>query len=339
MLRNAISMLRKVGAMAFSITLFLSCTKKDPRPAIWIYTSMYKDVIAELDPILQKKYPHVKIQWYQSGSENVQARLNAELLAGQTTADLVLTSDPFWYLELKKAGHFIPFPEAQSKLIPTHLKDPEHAFVTVRIPVVVIGYDSKSISKTMAPKTWDDLTLNQWKGKISMPSPLESGTCFSAVAQLVHKKGWNYFKKLRQNDILSSGGNSSVISRIETNERPLGITLLENILEAQKRGSSIDAIYPKEGSILIPSPIGILKQTKNKALAMEIYNSFLGDDLQKAIVNGRMYSPNPNIPAPIGAMEFKDLLLTDFKWNPLILEDLYKSREEIKKQYMNIVLN
>ena len=50
-------------------------------------------------------------------------------------------------------------------------------------------------------------------------------------------------------------GNVSVITRIETRERPVGVVLLENILKAQAKGSPVKAIYPTDGGIPVPSPI------------------------------------------------------------------------------------
>ena len=91
------------------------------------------------------------------------------------------------------------------------------------MPVMVIGYNSDSLNEQAAPKSFLELAAPEFKGKVAMGSPLESGTAFTAVAMLAKKLGWDYFKKLRANDVLAAGGNSAVISRIETKERPIGI--------------------------------------------------------------------------------------------------------------------
>lgn len=316
---------------------FTACTKKDNSKTVWIYTSIYKNVIAEFDPLLKAKFPGVKFEWFQSGSENVAARLNAELSAGRPQADLILTSDPFWYVELKKAGKLLTYESPAAGRVPTQFKDPDHAFVVVRMPVAVIGVPSDS--KAPNPTSWKELTDPKWKGKVSMGSPLESGTSMVITAQLLNKYDWAYFTKMRDNDFRASGGNSAVVSRMETKERPIGMLLLENILEAKKKNSPMEPVYPKDGVILVPSPMAILKDTTKPELAKQVYDYFLSDDIQKAILRGRMYSPIPGIGEPEGAKPFKEVLAASFEWSPALLEKLYEQRETIKKKFDDTVLH
>lgn len=123
---------------------FLGCTKKAKTPTVWIYTSIYKDVTAEMQIALEKKFPGVQFEWFQSGSENVSARLNAELSTGKSQADLVMTSDPLWYVEAKKSGHLVNYVSPAASEVSADLKSADGAFVTVRMPVAVIGYNSHS---------------------------------------------------------------------------------------------------------------------------------------------------------------------------------------------------
>jgi len=324
----------------FLLFSFTACTKKDSgKPTIWIYTSLYKETIAMMGKILEKKFPEVEFKWYQSGSENVAARINAELSAGGTLADLIMTSDPFWYVELKAAGHLLKYRSPKAAELANRFKDGDGAFTIVRIPVVVMAYNSKAIPKGEVPSAFSDLLKPKWKGKVSMGSPLQSGTSFCAVAQLVRKHGWRYFEQLRKNDVLSAGGNSAVISRMETQERPVGIVLLENVLDAQRRGSPVVPIYPTDGIILAPSPIAILAKTEHPELAKKIYDYFFENELQIASIKNRMYSPFPHIPAPDGARAFKLVLNSSMEWSPTVLADIHKEREGIKKRFLEIVLN
>jgi hypothetical protein len=73
-----------------------------PSGEVWVYTSMYHPVIDALDPLIRRVLPQVNVRWYQAGSEKVANRLDAELAAGGTPADLLLTSDPFLYERLKR---------------------------------------------------------------------------------------------------------------------------------------------------------------------------------------------------------------------------------------------
>lgn len=316
--------------------ILTGCTQKNE---VWIYTSLYKELTAEMTPALQKAVPGVNIRWYQGGSENVASKVMAELAGGKTRADLVLTSDPFWYLELKKAGRLLPYESPAAKTVENQYRDPDHAFTNVRTPVILIAYNSEAIQEADAPKSWKDLLDVKWKGKISMGSPLESGTMFTAVALLAKLYGWEYFKTLRANDLIAAGGNNSVITRIETKERPIGMVLLENVLKAQERGSPVRSIYPSDGSVPVPSPIAIFKDSAHPEVAKKIYDWFFSEEAQRIIIQGGMYASLPGFSPPKTARPWAELEKTLMAWSPQLLEEIYSARDATKQKFSEIVLH
>lgn len=318
------------------VLLATGCSSK--KPEIWIYTSIYKEVIAELEGPLQDKFPEVKIQWFQGGSEVIAMKTQAELAGGGTRADLFLTSDPFWYIEMKKAGHLAPYTTQAAQGVNPKFSDPDHYFEVVRIPVMVLAYNSKTLPSEGLPERWTDLQLPQWKDKLSVANPMESGTAFTTIAMLSRKYGWEYLKTLRKHNMLVSGGNSSVITRIETGERPVGIVLLESVLKAQSKGSPIKPIYPLDGAIPIPSPIAISKSTKNLELSRKIYDWFFTPEAQNALVTGGMYSPLLQIAHPAGARDWKSLSSQLFEWSPYVAEEILRQRDTIRTRAHEILL-
>lgn len=299
---------------------------------------MYKEVVAEFEPLLTQTFPDIQVRWYQSGSENVAARVNAELSLGRSQADLILTSDPFWFIELAKANHLLAYHSHSAEGLETKYFYPQDSFTINRLPIGVIAYNSTVVSQNAAPKSWSDLTAPQWKGKISMPSPLESGTALTFVSQLARLKGWNFFRSLKDNALLSSGGNSSVMQRIETKERPIGIVLLENALQTKKRGAPIEIVYPKEGVIMVPSPIAILAQSSNKEAAKQIYDFFFSEAAQNVYLKANVYSPKLRHKSPEGAKPFSEIDKTVFGWNAKILDELQETKESTKQQFTEMFL-
>lgn len=326
------------GVALTALVLLASCTSRPAEKEIWIYTSLYKEVIAEMTPALTRAVPGVKVQWFQAGSENVASKLSAELAAGKTRADLVLTSDPFWYLELKRAGQLLPYESPAAKGVEARFRDPDHAFVTVRMPVMVIGYHGEAIAESEAPRAWKDLIDPKWRGKVSLGSPLESGSAFTAVAFLARAHGWNYFQTLRDHQAISAGSNSSVVTRIETRERPVGALLLENVLAARKRGSPIRAIYPSDGVIPVPSPIALLKGTEHPEEAKRVYDWFFSEEAQRLIVGGNMYPATPGGSTPEGAKAWTEFERTLQPWSPAILESILAERDAVKRKFAEVML-
>jgi iron(III) transport system substrate-binding protein len=314
--------------------LFLGACGDDGTPEILIYTSIYPEVIATIEPELEARFPGVRFRWYQKGSEQVAVRLNAELEAGGTDCDLLLTSDPFYYAQLRDAGQLLAHETDATRHVPEGLKDPRHHFATVRIPVMVLG-----VGGAGGAASFHDLTDVSLTGRVTMGDPLKSGTNFTTVAALSRKYGWTFFEALRRQDLMAAGGNSAVLRRLESGERTVGVILLENLLSAmpEDAGASypIEIVFPADGAIPIPSPIAILRHTAEPELARQVFDAFFSAEIQAAIVQGDMYSPLPSQAPPDGAPPLDELEL--FPWSNEFVEDVRSRRTEIKQRWREVM--
>ncbi len=207
------------------VTAFSSCTKKDEKQKLWIYTSLYKDTIADIQPKLTAQFPDVEFQFYQAGSEEVAAKVQTEALAGGIQADILISSDRFWYEEMAAKSNLVTYRPSNTDKVDDFFKHPDGFYTTLSYPVMVIAYNTDSVSVADAPKTFKELADSKWKDKVSVGSPLASGTSFTTVAFLVKKYGWEYFTQLKKNNLIAEGGNSGVIRRLQSKERPVGIVL------------------------------------------------------------------------------------------------------------------
>lgn len=325
-------------SLVLVLIITIGCFKSsNEKPELWIYTSLYNTVIEKLDPVVKERFPDVTVKWFQSGSEKIAAKVNAEMAAGNVKADLLMTSDPFWYEGLKKQGKLLKYESPEAAYLPAKLKDPDGMYSTVRICAMVMAYNKDVLALGDVPKTFKELTASKWKSKIALGSPLESGTNFTTVATLSSKYGWDYYKALRKLDTFSSGGNSTVRRKLESREYQVGVILLENLLKAKETKSPLEIVYPEDGVVLIPSPIAIIKSSKSPDMAKKIYDFLMSEEGQKAMVVGHMYSAHPGVKAPAGAKPFHEVLANSFTWDHSFIKSVLKDSEEIKMKYSKIM--
>ncbi|MBY0515899.1 MAG: extracellular solute-binding protein [Bacteriovoracaceae bacterium] len=316
------------------LLFLLGCQpQQDPQKEIWIYTSMYKDTVADMTTELAKVFPEVTIHWYQAGSEEIAARANGEIMAGGIRADLLISSDRFWYEELARGGLLVSHKGSEWEKIPASLKQAEGFYTAVSIPVMVLTYNKEAIKEL--PKTYKEMSEEKWKGKFTTGSPLASGTNFTTMAMLKSHYGWEYFKKLKDNQTIVQGGNSAVIRRVQTLERPVGWVLLEDLLRLQGKDDRLGIIYPEDGVVTHANVMGITKRPLDRTLAKKIANWMLSDAGQKAMLRSYMYSPIPNYPAPKGAPELTSIKA--FQWTPEFIKEVTDNRIEIKDEYSEIM--
>lgn len=302
---------------AVATSAAVSATKE-----IWIYTSIYKEFIVPIQVAFEAKNPDYRLRVYQAGSEKIQAKVEAELSAKKSQADLLVISDPFYESNLRRRGLL----EGDSSSAATNYYS----------LVVLIAHKKWPIEKR--PKNLADLVRPELKNFVQMGSPLESGTVFASVAYLVDKFGWDYFAKLRTNGVASNGGNSLVIQKVESGEKKIGLVLLENALAAKKKGSPIEVIYPEDGAIPVPSVQLILKSSKEKTGAKKFADFLLSKEAQQILVSGYMYSVDRTLPPPEGA---RALSLVTKESKPWTLETISKTSENakgLKMKFAEIVL-
>jgi iron(III) transport system substrate-binding protein len=315
----------RAQVLLISILLGLSANAAEAKTDLWIYTSVYKEFIAPIAQAFEKKNPDIQVQIFQGGSEKIQAKVEAEVVAQRPQADVVMISDPFWGAQLAKRG-----------LLYTRKGHPaagEPNYVSLMVMIT-----HKDIPAAQRPTRWTDLTDPKYNRKVQMGSPLESGTMFAAVAYLSAKLGWDYFDKLGQNTIASNGGNSAVIQKVESGEKKFGIVLLENALAAQGRGSPIDIIYPADGGIPIESVQLILKASPHTAEAEKFCAFILSPEGQVLLRAGYMYPINPKIAGPAGALPYKQATQGTQIMTPAQIEDISEHSKEIKKKFSELVL-
>lgn len=306
-----------------------------PTGEVWVYTSMYQSVIDDLTPRLAEAYPEVTIKWFQAGSEKVAQRTEAEWSAGGTRACLLMTSDPFWYAGLREQGRL------QRHLPPTALRvdrslvDIDGYWLTARISLMVMARNETAVPAERAPGRIGDLAAPEWKDRFSMGDPLSSGTMFTTVAFLQDDPGWTLLERMRDNGLIAAGGNSSVITRIETGEREIGVVLLENVLKASTKNSPAKPIFPADGAIVVPGPIALTADCPNPRAARAVYDFLMSEPGQRAMVAGNMYAALPDLPPPEGAPALDSIAVR--AWRPGLLEEIRGARGEIKERWARLV--
>jgi iron(III) transport system substrate-binding protein len=306
------------GVFIFQTTVFAETQN------LWVYTSVYKEYASELEKAFEKKNPQIDVQIFQAGSEKLQAKVEAELLSQKTVADVIMVSDPIWARDLDKRGF-------------TSARKGHKAFEDNYYSAMVM-ISHNQFAKDKRPQNFSDLGKPEFKNLIQMGNPLESGTTFTTVSLLSKKYGWDYFKKLKENNLASSGGNSTVIQKVETGEKKIGVVLLENALAALKRNSPIDIIYPKDGAIVIPSVQVILKSSTHQEAAAQFADFVISKEGQEILRSGFMYSVRNDVKAPEGALEFVELNKKGQQLSELQMAEIAAQAKSIKKNFSEIIL-
>jgi len=309
-------------------------TGSGPSGKITIYTSMYPDIIDVVSPELEKAFPNLKVEWFQGGTEQVTAKMAAEIEAGKIGADVLMVADPSYYIYLKKNNLLLPYKSVNFDAVAVDSDSQDYTYTGVRINNVVIGYNTDLVSAAEAPKSFRELTAPKWKDQVVFVDPTQSGTALVSTYALAQKYGWEYWEQMRDNGAVNGGGNSSVETKLATGEFKVAIILEENLLKIKDRGEPVEIVYPEDGCVIIPSPIGILSTTQNPEAAKAVVDWWLSEEGQQAITIGWMHSVRTDVDPPKGARP-----LAEFNANSMKVDwaDLAETSGAVKDKFLQIM--
>ena len=266
-----------------------SCRRTD---VVWIYTSLPKETLSGLATVLEKKLPAgTELQWVQGGSETLAMKLNLDWNSGKNRADLLMASDPWLYQDLKREGRLLVYRSPAAQGVPAEFTDPDGMYSAFRLSWLVLAYHPQFVGSQEIPSQWKDLLLPKWKQKVSMPSPFDSPAGFAWVGLMSGNYGWSFFKQLKGNGLVAEGTSSSVVGRIETGERPIGVGLYESFLKARERKIPLRFSFPTDGTILIPGGIALLSESPQKEKAQRVYDALFSPEVQEFMNREGMISP------------------------------------------------
>lgn len=314
---------------------------KELKGQVMIYTSMYEDIIDQIKPKVQEKFPNVKVEFFQGGTGAIQSKVAAELSSGKLDCDMLMVAETSYALELKEKKILHAYRSPQADKINKKLNyDKEGYWYPVRISNMVLAYNPEKVKKEDVATSFEKFpTMPNAQGKISMSNPLTSGTALASISGLKDKYGEAYFKALGDAKVAVESG-SVALGKLETGECTEIMVLEESVLKKrQEEKSPLECIYPDDGTLVVPSPIMIIddqhSKNANAKVCEAILDWFLSPEGQQTIVDGWMHSVLEQAPAlPYDAKKTSEIL---DKQMPINWEKTYKEREQLRTEFENYV--
>jgi iron(III) transport system substrate-binding protein len=306
-------------------------TGGEPAGEVWVYTSLYPPVIERLEALIAAELPGVEARFYQAGSEKVAQRVEAEWSAGSSPACLLMTSDPFWYAKLAAEGRLRPHLAPDVLKVDRALVDPDGRWATARLSLVVLAVNGEAVPSP--PRRFAELAEPAWRDRVTFADPLASGSAYTLLAFLVRDQGWPLVERLEANGLVAAGGNSAVLARVETAERPVGAVLLENLLSA--KATRAVPVFPEDGAVLVPGPIAITATCANPTAAGALYDLVLSPAGQAVMVAGDMYAALPSLPPPDGAPALDAIAVRP--WTPGFADQVAREASATKDRWAALV--
>ena len=138
---------------------------------------------------------------------------------------------------------------------------------------------------------YEDLLNPALKGKIAFADPAAAQSPFEHLVNMLYamgngdtEKGWDYVKKLCANlDGKLLSGSSAVYKGVADGEYAVGLTFEEGGASYVASGSPVKLVYMKEGVIVKPNVVSVVKNAKNMENAKKFIDYLTSYDAQKMV--------------------------------------------------------
>ena len=281
------------------VTKLYAAAKKDGSLTWW--TAHYEQTAAEqMAAAFKAKYAGIEVNLLRQTAQVINTRLNQELKAGGTECDVFCSTDEGHYPPLIKGGFLAAYAPPDLDLLPKQFQNlnADGYYHLGAIGFNVINFRTDKVSTP--PKSWKDLLDPAWKGKITTGHPGFSGYVGQWVVAMIRTYGDDYLKKLAANQPKINRSVNDTVTDIVSGERQVGSGPDNFSLAKKAGGSPIDVYFPDDGAVIVPGPVGILKDSKRPNAARLFVNFMYSKEYSQALVKTSNYPLRADITPPAG---------------------------------------
>ncbi|HSE92283.1 MAG TPA: extracellular solute-binding protein [Methylomirabilota bacterium] len=272
----------------------------------------------------------IKVELFRSGGSAVLRRFMQETDARRMNADVLTISDPAAASALIKRDLLLPFRPKNFDKVPEAVKDPRGYHIAQRLNLVGIVVRTDQVPEP--PRTWTDLTDPKWKGKLVMPDPSFTAIQLMVVGTLSQKYGWDFYKKLRANDIMIVQSHQQVSDTLTRGERTVAAEGLDSYTwDARKAGHKVQTLFPADGAFAIAAPTMVIKGSPHPNAARALAEFMVGDTVQKLFPTEGIYAARSDVPPPPGNPP-----LASIKLMPVDYDHVEKEAKNLKNRFNEI---
>ena len=288
---------RLLAAAAALPASFAAAQQAQPSGKLVLYTSQPDKDAQQTVTAFRKVYPGVEVEVFRSGTTEVMSKLAAEFAAGQPRPDVLFIADAASMEQLKAGNRLEPYADAKVDGIAADLIDKDKTYFGTKVISTGIIYNKAA---KIIPVSWADLAKPEFKGQISMASPLYSGAAAIKLGAIAARAdlGWAFVEALKRNDASAVRGNGAVLRAVATGEKTYGIIVDFMAYNAKAQGSPVEFVFPREGVTVVTEPVAILRTAPNKPAARAFVDFLLSDEGQRLSLSQGYFATRSSVGLP-----------------------------------------
>jgi len=182
------------------------------------------------------------------------------------------------------------------------------------------------------PRNWADLTDARYKGLLVMPDPSYTAIQLMVIGTMSRKYGWEFYEKLRANEIMIVQSHQQVSETLTRGERLIAAEGADQFAWLdRKAGHKIQTIWPADGAFAIGAPTVVIKGAPHPNAAKALAEFMISDAVQKLLPGEGIYAGRSDVEPPAGNPP-----LGQIKLMPIDYEQIEKDAKSLKTRFNEI---
>jgi ABC-type Fe3+ transport system substrate-binding protein len=298
------------------------------------YTDLIVDqIVRPLTTAFEAKYG-IKVAFTRGDSQVNSIKLLNEYRAGRVIADVFgLTSA----MEvLIAAGAVRQFTAANAEELPPQYRDPDRYWVSSHLFVLTPGLNTSLVPAAQRPKSYDDLLLPHWKGRMAWKmNDLSGGPGFigNVLTHMGEERGMAYLRKLATQDIkVLNASARAVLDQVIAGEYAMALQIFNHhaAISAEK-GAPVDWARLSPATVT-PGVVGLPKNAPHPNAGL-LFVEFMTSKEGQGIFQKASYLPaHPAVPPLIPGLVPEQGGFTATVLTPAITDRAIDRWDDIFKQ-------
>lgn len=264
-----------------------------------VYGTLTPDTAQKVLPVFQKRFPGIKTVNTGASSDKIVARVISEARGGRTIGD-VFHMNLENVMQVHEQGLVLEKVPPEADVFATHLKG--SYWVATRFNTLVAAWNTKSVSKSDEPKSFEEFAHPKWKGKLlAEPRDAEFLIAFAEQRYKNADKAIEFFNRIAANGVEFHSGHPQLVELLMAGQGAVCITCYtHHVLPRMQKGGPLD--YLRSLGVGLISATAVFKNAPRPNTAWLFHRWAASDEGQKAFgIEGRIPA-NPKVEPvePIG---------------------------------------
>lgn len=221
------------------------------------------------------------------------SRIEAE--ASRPQADVWFGAPSENHILAKERALTQAYPSVNAEALSAEFRDEDGYWHAIYTNPLALGVRTDILEErgATAPQTWADLTSEDFRGLIQMPSPQSSGTAYAVILTLIEIMGedeaFEYMRSLNPNIQTYTQSGTAPSGALGVGETPIALQFSPGFLKLADEGFPVEVIFPEEGVGYEVAALSILDGAQNLAEAQALVDWITSEEGQRQLVENRTY--------------------------------------------------